>query len=237
MHTARLPVSWACALAANAPASSWRTPIHSSWSSRRIASVTGFNASPTTPQTVLTPSPGSASTISSATSGTGASSGSEAVGVGALPVGCPGLARAVQELTGLEPLVELGVALRAVLVDAAHEHPRLHVYGLAHAQRAHQLHRLVHRAVLVLPGALGLVGHVQRSRSLGILGGHADRALVRVTALRHDAAHGHHHCPGRVGVVGALGQALDEVTAGSDLAARAELHAVAQAAADERVVH
>ena len=44
-------MSWAWALAANAPASSWRTPIHSTRSSRRIASVTGLSASPTTPQT------------------------------------------------------------------------------------------------------------------------------------------------------------------------------------------
>ncbi len=51
MQTARSSVSWACADAANAPASSWRTPIHSTRSSRRIASVTGLRASPTTPHT------------------------------------------------------------------------------------------------------------------------------------------------------------------------------------------
>ena len=55
MHTASRPVSWAWALAAKAPASSWRTPIHSMRSSRRIASVTGLRASPTTPHTWVTP--------------------------------------------------------------------------------------------------------------------------------------------------------------------------------------
>ena len=63
MQTPSVPVSWAWAPAANAPTSSWRTPIHSSRSSRRIASVIGFSASPTTPQTVRTPSPASASTM------------------------------------------------------------------------------------------------------------------------------------------------------------------------------
>ncbi len=55
MQTASESVSWACALAANAPASSCRTPIHSTRSSRRIASVTGLRASPTTPHTDFTP--------------------------------------------------------------------------------------------------------------------------------------------------------------------------------------
>ena len=51
MQTASRPVSCACAPAAKAPASSWRTPIQSIPSWRRIASVTGLSASPTTPQT------------------------------------------------------------------------------------------------------------------------------------------------------------------------------------------
>ncbi len=55
MQTPSRPVSCAWALAANAPASSWRTPTHSTRSSRRIASVTGFSASPTTPHTWVTP--------------------------------------------------------------------------------------------------------------------------------------------------------------------------------------
>lgn len=66
MHTARRPVSCACADAANAPASSWRTPTHSMRSSRRMASTTGLSASPTTPQNSLTPYSASASTIISA---------------------------------------------------------------------------------------------------------------------------------------------------------------------------
>ena len=55
MHTASPSLSWAWALAAKAPTSSCLTPIHSIRSSRRIASVTGFSASPTTPHTVLIP--------------------------------------------------------------------------------------------------------------------------------------------------------------------------------------
>ncbi len=70
MQTPRRPVSWACALTANAAASSWRTPIHSMRSSVRIASVTGFSASPTTPQTWVTPWSASAATMDSATVGT-----------------------------------------------------------------------------------------------------------------------------------------------------------------------
>jgi hypothetical protein len=51
------------------------------------------------------------------------------------------------------------------------------------------------------------------------------------------AADGHHHRPRRVGVVGALGDPLDDVRPGRDLAAGADLDAVAQTAADQRVVH
>ena len=67
MQTPSRPVSWAWALAANAPTSSCRTPTHSMRSSRRIASVTGFSASPTTPHTWVTPCSARASMRSSAT--------------------------------------------------------------------------------------------------------------------------------------------------------------------------
>ena len=55
--------------------------------------------------------------------------------------------------------------------------------------------------------------------------------------LRLDAADGHHHRPRGVGVVGALREPLDDVRAGRDLAAGAELDPRPQAGADERVVH
>ncbi len=61
--------------------------------------------------------------------------------------------------------------------------------------------------------------------------------LVGVALLRLDAADGHHHRPGRVRVVGALRDALDDVDAGRDLAAGADPDPVAQAGADQRVVH
>ena len=53
-HTASLPVSWASALAANAPASSWRTctqsiPPLAEPPVRRTASTMGLRLSPTTP--------------------------------------------------------------------------------------------------------------------------------------------------------------------------------------------
>ena len=89
------PVSCAWALAANAPASSWRTPTHSIRSSRRIASVTGLRASPTTPQTWVTPWSARASISSSATVVMGLlgagqrRSGREAVGIGSYPVALP----------------------------------------------------------------------------------------------------------------------------------------------------
>ncbi len=67
MQTPRRPVSWACAPAANAPTSSCRTPTQSIRSSRRMASVTGLSASPTTPHTWVTPCSASDSINSSAT--------------------------------------------------------------------------------------------------------------------------------------------------------------------------
>src|SRR3954452_16286635 len=67
MQTPSRPLSCAWAPAANAATSSWRTPIHSMRSSRRIASVTGLSASPTTPQTCVTPWSARASMSSSAT--------------------------------------------------------------------------------------------------------------------------------------------------------------------------
>ena len=70
MHTPSRPVSWAWALTANAAASSCRTPTHSTRSSWRMASVTGLSASPTTPQTWVTPWSASAVTMDSATVGT-----------------------------------------------------------------------------------------------------------------------------------------------------------------------
>src|SRR6478672_85820 len=115
MQTARSPVSWACALAANAATSSWRTPIHSRRSSRRIASVTGLRASPTTPQTDLTPWLARASTMTSATvlmdrSAPGArQAGAEGGRVGGGPVGRPRLRGLGDELARGEPLEELGV--------------------------------------------------------------------------------------------------------------------------------
>ncbi len=69
MQTPIVPVSCACALTAKAATSSWRTPTHSIRSSVRIASVTGLRASPTTPQTWVTPWSARAVTIEAGNGG------------------------------------------------------------------------------------------------------------------------------------------------------------------------
>src|SRR5690349_12187947 len=117
MQTPRVPVSWACAPAAKAPASSWRTPTQSMRSSRRIASVTGLRASPTTPQTVRTPWSARDAISSSATVvmvflWDASGSGGEAVRVGQCPVERPRLGWLGEELAVFEVLEQLGVALR-----------------------------------------------------------------------------------------------------------------------------
>jgi hypothetical protein len=54
-QTASSPVKWACAPAAKAPVSSWRTAIHSISGCFAISSRMPLSESPTTPKTRLTP--------------------------------------------------------------------------------------------------------------------------------------------------------------------------------------
>src|SRR5699024_9256669 len=70
-----------------------------------------------------------------------------------------------------------------------------------------------------------------------VLRGHAHRAAVRVAPLGLDAADGHHHGPGGIGVVGALCEALDDVVAGGDLPGGADFDVLPQTGTDQRVVH
>src|SRR6476620_2557336 len=113
MQTASRSVSWACEEAANAAASSCRTPTHSIRSSSRIASVTGLRASPTTPQTWVTPCSARAVTIDWATVGISGTPGrrAERVGAGGRPVAGQRLGRLGQQLARFEPLVDLGVRM------------------------------------------------------------------------------------------------------------------------------
>ena len=83
----------------------------------------------------------------------------------------------------------------------------------------------------------GLVGHDERPLQLGVLGGHADRALVGVAALRLDAADGEHEAAGRVAPVGTERHRPGHRRGGDQLAAGADLHPVADAGADEDVLH
>ena len=236
MQTPRVPVSWAWALAANAPTSSCRTPIHSSRSSRRMASVTGLRASPTTPQTWRTPRSARASTICSAMVVTGPPvSGTSRVR--RRPSRRPSPAGgSVEQLPRLQPVVELGVGLGRGVVDPAVQHRGRELLGAAEPHRPDDPLRLGNCCLLVTVHALGLVRHVQGPGPPGVLGRDADRALVGVALLGLDAAGGHHHRPGGVGVVRALRDPLDDVDPGGHLAAGADLDRVPQPGADQGVV-
>ena len=110
--------------------------------------------------------------------------------------------------------------------------------GSATPIERHDLHGLVDRGLLV---AVRPARPCRRRRAPGPGAGSwvatPTGQLVGVAALRLDAADGHHHRPGGVGVVGALDQPLDDVVAGGDLAAGADPDPVAQPDADQRVVH
>ena len=103
--------------------------------------------------------------------------------------------------------------------------------------RGHHAHGLRDGGALVVVHPLALVGDVEGTRPIRILGCDADRAVVGVAPLRLDATRRHHHRPGRVGVVGALNQALDDVVSGRDLAARPDPYPVPQTRSHQRVVH
>ena len=90
---------------------------------------------------------------------------------------------------------------------------------------------------MVVVHRLGLVLDHNGAVAARVLGGDASGAFAGVAALCLDAADGHHHGAGGVGVVGALDHAHDDVGAAGDFAGRAEFDLVAQAGADECVVH
>ena len=75
-------------------------------------------------------------------------------------------------VTGGQPLVQLGVALRPRVVDAAHKVMGGDVGGGVQAHRGDEPLGLGDGGVLVAGGPLRLVGHVERPRALGVLRGH-----------------------------------------------------------------
>ena len=101
--------------------------------------------------------------------------------------------------------------------------------GSVSAHRGHDLHRLLDARPAGSGRRAGSCPARRARGPLRVLGRDADRAGVGVALLGLDAADGHHHRPRGVGVVGALGQPLDDVDAGRDLAAGADLDPVAQA--------
>ncbi len=121
-------------------------------------------------------------------------------------------------------------------VDAAVQHVGAELCGVGDSHGGHDLEGAGDGGVLEALDAGGFVGDVEGAGPAGVLGGDADGAGVGVAALGLDAADREHHGAGRVAVVGALDHAFDEVRAGGDLAARADLDAVSQAGADEGVV-
>ena len=123
------------------------------------------------------------------------------------------------------------------VVDAAHQHRRVQFVRAGEAERGDHLLRLRDRRRLVLRRRGSVLSATTSARGpLRVLRGDADRALVRVAALRLDAADRLHHRARGVRVVGTLDQPLDDVDAGGHLAARADLDPVAQARPDQRVV-
>src|SRR6478735_9277485 len=175
MHTPSVPVSWAWALTAKAATSSWRTPTHSMRSSVRIASVRGLRASPTTPQTWVTPASASEVMTCSATVVMGgpsvkgrdgcASQGSEVQGsaaraelfwAGRSPVRGPVLRRLREQLARRQPVVELRVRLVPGRRDVESQLVRCQARRVGDAHRRHDAHGLVDGGGLVAVHALAL---------------------------------------------------------------------------------
>ena len=139
---------------------------------------------------------------------------------------------------GREVVEQLGVAEHPLVVDPAAEHVRPQLVGSGQAHRGHHLHRLLPRTAAGSGRPARSCPATSRARiRLGSWVATPDRAGVGVAGLGLDAADRHHHRARGVGVVGALHHPLDDVDAGGDLAAGADLDPVAQADADQRVVH
>ena len=101
----------------------------------------------------------------------------------------------------------------------------------------HQFHQRVQGAFVKHPDPLGLVVHHQRLLAQRVLRGHAGRALAGVASLRLYAAQRKHETTRRVDPVGAQRHHAGNVKSADHLAGAAELDTLAQARADQGVVH
>ena len=163
--------------------------------------------------------------------------GGKVAASGSCPVGRPVLGRILDQDTGQQPLVDLGVG--------AHDRRGLSCAACAGSGRRGRRRPCwpsgctasAHRRLVIPVGAHALVGYVECAGTLGVLGGHADRAGLVWQRCAWMQPDGHHHRARRVGVVGTLHQGFDDVVPVATLPLAPMRRYWRRPVPDERVVH
>ena len=133
--------------------------------------------------------------------------------------------------------IDLGERLHDRVVDPLDDEARVQLRRMIEAHRGDHLGERVDRVLVELVHPGRLVGHDERPLQPLVLGGDADGAPVGVTALRLDASDGEHEPAGGVAPVGAERHRPGHRRRGHQFAAGTDLDPVADAGADERVLH